>query len=115
MVFCGLNFSENWRASTTRGWTSWMPLRQDLRTEGNRYSKLWRTIWIWLLLLCLDARARSAQLLCQVQMYHPFAWGFPDSSKIVTPNPGEPHSPQADPESRVSKARKFTPRYDSKD
>eukprot|EP00439_Symbiodinium_sp_Y106_P022523 s3867_g2.t2 len=28
-----------------------------------------------------------------VQMYHPFAWGFPDSSKIVTPNPGEPIDP----------------------
>ena len=27
---------------------------------------------------------------CQVQMYHPLAWGFPDTSKIVTPNPGEP-------------------------
>ncbi|CAK9087778.1 RNA 3'-terminal-phosphate cyclase (ATP) [Durusdinium trenchii] len=23
-------------------------------------------------------------------MYHPLAWGFPDTSKIVTPNPGEP-------------------------
>lgn len=28
-----------------------------------------------------------------VQMYHPLAWGFPDSSKIVTPNPGEPIDP----------------------
>eukprot|EP00933_Yihiella_yeosuensis_P045171 TRINITY_DN4049_c0_g2_i1.p1 TRINITY_DN4049_c0_g2~~TRINITY_DN4049_c0_g2_i1.p1 ORF type:complete len:1832 (-),score=407.81 TRINITY_DN4049_c0_g2_i1:158-5284(-) len=28
-----------------------------------------------------------------VQMYHPEAWGFPDASKIVTPNPGEPIDP----------------------
>lgn len=28
-----------------------------------------------------------------VQMYHPVAWGFPDASKIVTPNPGEPIDP----------------------
>jgi len=28
-----------------------------------------------------------------VQMYHPQAWGFPDSAKIVTPNPGEPIDP----------------------
>ena len=28
-------------------------------------------------------------------MYHPFAWGFPDSSKIATPNPGEPCQPQS--------------------
>jgi hypothetical protein len=28
-----------------------------------------------------------------VQMYHPDAWGFPDASKIVTPNPGEPIDP----------------------
>jgi len=28
-----------------------------------------------------------------VQMYHPLAWGFPDSSKISTPNPGEPIDP----------------------
>lgn len=28
-----------------------------------------------------------------VQMYHPLAWGFPDTSKIVTPNPGEPIDP----------------------
>ena len=31
-----------------------------------------------------------ADLHGQVQMYHPLAWGFPDSSKISTPNPGEP-------------------------
>ena len=39
---------------------------------------------------CWTGRYRK----CQVQMYHPLAWGFPDSSKIVTPNPGEPPGAQ---------------------
>ncbi len=35
-------------------------------------------------------RSGPTCITCQVQMYHPLAWGFPDSSKISTPNPGEP-------------------------